>query len=139
LGDGRMSLEHESPQDFDVLVVDAFSGDAIPVHLLTREAFALYFHHLKPEGVLAVHVSNQFLNLAPVVAGAARELGKEAVMVKNAHDATRGISSATWIMVGNPRHFLSQPECEKAGTILGPASPRLLWTDDYSSLLKVLK
>ena len=74
-----------------------------------------------------------------MVAGAARELGKEAVMVKNAHDATRGISSATWIMVGNPPHFLGQPQCEKAGTILDATSPRLLWTDDYSSLLKALK
>jgi len=139
LGDGRQSLEQEPPRGFDVLVVDAFSGDAIPVHLLTRQAFELYFRHLQPEGTLAVHISNQFLNLAPVVAGAAFALGKEAVVVKNEHDGTRGISSATWVMVGNPRHFIAQAECEKAGTVLDAASPRLLWTDDYSSLLKALK
>ena len=68
LGDARLSLEREPPQDFDVLAVDAFSGDSIPVHLLTREAFALYFYHLKPDGVLAVHVSNKHLDLKPVVA-----------------------------------------------------------------------
>ena len=68
LGDARLSLEREQSKQFDVLAVDAFSGDAIPVHLLTRQAFALYWRHLKPDGVLAVHVSNKYLNLAPVVA-----------------------------------------------------------------------
>ena len=85
-GDARLSLERETPQNFDVLLVDAFSGDAIPVHLLTREAFGLYFRHLKPQGVLAVHVSNGFLDLPPVVEAAARALGTRAVEV----DKSRG-------------------------------------------------
>ena len=67
LGDARLSLAHEPSQQFDMLVIDAFAGDAIPVHLLTREAFDIYWRHLKPDGVLAVHISNQYLNLAPIV------------------------------------------------------------------------
>lgn len=139
LGDARLSLEGEAPQGFEVLVVDAFSGDSIPVHLLTREAFELYFRHLQADGVLAVHISNQYLNLAPVVAGAATWLSKEAVMVKNGPDRPQGISAATWILVGNPQHFLGKPEAEKAGTLLAATSPQIQWTDDYSSLFKILK
>jgi hypothetical protein len=139
LGDGRMSLEQEQPQGFDVLVVDAFSGDAIPVHLLTREAFQLYFRHLKPNVLLAVHISNQYLNLAPVVAGAANWLGKDAVIVENKADSPRGIYRATWVLVGNRQGFLGKPEIEKAGTLLGAGSPQLQWTDDYSSLFRVLE
>jgi hypothetical protein len=138
LGDGRLSLEQERPQGFDVLVVDAFSGDSIPVHLLTRQAFQLYFRHLQPDGVLAVHISNQYLNLAPVVAGAAMGLSKEAVMVNNGLDSPRGIYRATWILVGNPQGFLGKPEIEKAGIVFTASSPQLAWTDDYSSLFKIL-
>src|SRR5262249_51887740 len=81
LGDARLSLEREAPENFDVLAVDAFSSDAIPVHLLTREAFELYFRHLKSSGVLAVHVSNKHLDLPPVVKLAAVAVGKEARLV----------------------------------------------------------
>lgn len=72
LGDARLSLEREPPQNFDLLVLDAFSSDAIPVHLLTREAFAIYERHLNPSGVIAVHVSNTSMNLEPVVVNLAR-------------------------------------------------------------------
>ncbi len=76
LGDARLSMEREPTQQFDILVIDAFSGDAIPIHLLTREAFRLYWRHLKADGVLAVHISNRYLNLAPVVfVGGARSSG----------------------------------------------------------------
>ena len=83
LGDARLSLENEAAQNFDVLAVDAFSGDAIPVHLLTHEAFALYLRHLKPEGILAVHTSNTYLNLSPVVQLLAQEAGCDAQMIIN--------------------------------------------------------
>ena len=83
LGDARITMSREAPQRFDILVVDAFSGDAIPVHLLTREAFALYWRHLKPNGVLAVHVSNRYLELPPVVQIAAQRSGKSAWLVDN--------------------------------------------------------
>jgi spermidine synthase len=139
LGDARLSLEREPPQGFDVLVVDAFSGDSIPVHLLTREAFELYFRQLKPDGVLAVHVSNQYLDLQPVVAAAAKSLGKEAVVVNHEVNSTKGIYPTTWILVGNPDGFLGQSAIEKAGQVLSKSQRLQLWTDNYSSLWRVLK
>jgi hypothetical protein len=139
LGDARLSLERESSQGFDILAVDAFSGDSIPLHLLTRQAFELYFHHLKPEGVLAVHISNKYLDLEPVVAAAAARFDKEAVRISNLDDHQKGVYAASWILVGSRAGFLGQPQIEKVGTILAPAKNGALWTDDYSSLLKILK
>ena len=139
MGDARLSLDRQSPQNFDVLAVDAFSGDSIPVHLLTRQAFELYFRHLKPDGVLAVHISNKYLNLEPVVESAAASLNKEAVRISNSDDHQKGIYAATWILLGSPAGFAGRPQIENAGTILAPASTKNLWTDDYSSLLKILK
>jgi hypothetical protein len=140
LGDARLSLERESPQNFDVLILDAFSGDSIPVHLLTRQAFQLYFRHLKPDGALAVHVSNQYLNLEPVVAAAASRLGKEAVIVNHQVDMAQGVYSSTWIILGSRSGFLGRTAIEKAGEVLpASASANQLWTDDYSSLWRVLK
>ncbi len=139
LGDARLSLEREPPQGFDVLVVDAFSGDSIPVHLLTEQAFTLYFCHLRAEGVLAVHISNQFLNLEPVVQAAAAALNKEAVLINfGTGDNRSGTYPATWILVGRHEGFVAQPQIEKAGKIL-PSAGGQLWTDDYSSIFRVLK
>src|SRR5213078_3014628 len=76
LGDGRLSLEREPSQQFDVLVMDAFSGDSVPVHLITREAFEIYFRHLKPGGILAVNITNRYLNLEPVMERAANAFDK---------------------------------------------------------------
>ena len=125
LGDARLSLESEAPQQFDALVVDAFSSDSIPVHLLTREAFEIYFRHLKPDGVLALHISNQYLNLQPVVEAAAVALQKEAVLVNNGDNYPQGIYSAAWILLGNdPQGFFGQQEMEGAGAILLPTRSR---------------
>jgi hypothetical protein len=140
LGDARLSLEREEPQEFDVLIVDAFSGDSIPVHLLTREAFGLYFRNLKPDGVLAVHISNQYLNLEPVVAGAASRLGKEAVIVNHEADTSQGVYPSTWILLGSRQGFLGRPQIEKVGQVLPASAPGgQLWTDNYSSVWRVLK
>jgi hypothetical protein len=139
LGDARLSLEREEPQGFDALIVDAFSSDSIPVHLLTREAFELYFRHLKGDGVLAVHVSNQYVNLEPVVQAAAGELKKEAVVINNNDDHPQGIYAASWILIGNPNGFHGQRSVEQAGAMLTNKGRLPLWTDDYSSLLTILK
>jgi SAM-dependent methyltransferase len=138
-GDARLSLQREPPQGFDVLAVDAFSGDSIPVHLLTREAFQLYFQHLKPEGVLAVHVSNSFLDLEPVVIDAAANLGKESVLIHNSDDHAKGIYSANWILVGDPQKFEAQGEIESKGVIRIPGAKNHMWTDDFSNLYQALK
>src|SRR5208283_4590774 len=81
LGDARLSMEREAPQGFDVLAIDAFSSDAIPVHLITREALAVYLRHMKPGGIIAFHVTNRYLNLAPVVQQLAAAAGLNAVLV----------------------------------------------------------
>lgn len=139
MGDARLSLERQPPQRFDVLAIDAFSGDSIPVHLLTRQAFELYFRHVKSDGVIAVHVSNQFLDLEPVVEAAASALDKEALSISNGDDYPDGIFATNWILVGNPEAFAEQPELADAGAQLTASRRDVLWTDDYSSLFKILK
>ncbi len=138
-GDARLSLESEPAQNYDVLAIDAFSSDSIPVHLLTREAFALYFRQLKADGVLALHISNQYLNLQPVVEAAAADAGKEAILINNDDNQREGIYAASWILLGSPAGFFGQQEMEAAGGILLPLGRQRLWTDDYSSVLKILK
>ena len=140
MGDARLSLEQEAPQGFDLLAVDAFSGDSIPVHLLTREAFELYFRHLKPDGMLAVHVSNQYLNLAPVVQGAAEFLGKHSVIVNSPDDHPNGIYRASWILIGNQAESREQRDIEGVGELPARSDKNfILWTDDYNSLFKIMK
>jgi len=138
LGDARLSLEREKAQGFDVLAVDAFSGDAIPVHLLTREAFTLYFRHLKPDGVLAVHVSNKYLDLTPVVKLAAMALGKDVRLV-DTEDERNDVFGSTWVLVtGNPAFF--ETPLLRSVVLRVPKSDSVrLWTDDYSNLFRILK
>ena len=139
LGDARLSLEREPAQDFDVLVVDAFSGDAIPVHLITKEAFALYFKHLKPSGVLAIHISNQYLDLAPVVQGLASFFEYPAVLIHSAKDEKQLLSAATWVLITRNRDFLAKPEVADASEPIPPRPQLRLWTDDYNNLLQVIR
>ena len=139
LGDARLTLEREPPQNLDVLVLDAFSGDAIPVHLLTREAFALYLRHLKPEGIIAVHVSNQYLDLTPVVGQLADFYGLTAIVVHSDKDPERELSSATWVLLTRSRDFLGRAEVVAAASPVPPHSALRLWTDDYNNLLQVIR
>jgi hypothetical protein len=139
LGDARLSLESEKSKQFDVLAVDAFSGDAIPVHLLTRQAYALYWRHLKPDGVLAVHVSNRFLSLGPGVALAAAETGKQAMMVSIDADDEKEIAASDWVLVSSRKGFFEQPEIKGADMKITPIPGLRTWTDDYSNLYKILR
>jgi SAM-dependent methyltransferase len=139
LGDARLSLESEPPQQFDVLAVDAFSGDAIPVHLLTKEAFAVYFRHLKPDGILAVHTSNTYLRLAPVLKMLAEDADYASRLISSDEDVTMMVSPADWVLVTRNQEFLNKQE-----TIVGSenivAPPHLrLWTDDYNNLYEILR
>ncbi len=139
LGDARLSLQNESPQQLDVLAVDAFSGDAIPVHLLTREAFALYLRHLKPDGILAVHTSNTYLNLPPVVQLLAADAGCEARLIVNSENHRKLIDSSDWVVVTRNRHFLDSIDTT---VLLEPISvpPNLrVWTDDFNNLFQILR
>jgi spermidine synthase len=140
LGDARLSLEREPPQQFDVLAVDAFSSDAIPVHLITREALALYLRHMKPDGIVAFHVSNRFLDLVPVVARLAAENGAHAVLVaeSSGDDDTR--TQSDWVLVSRDARALKAKEIEEAGAEQAEDRATLrTWTDDYSNLVQILK
>jgi spermidine synthase len=138
-GDARLSLAAEPPQNYDVLVVDAFSGDAIPVHLLTREAIQLYMRQLQPAGILAVHVSNQYLDLAPVVRQQADDAGLSSLLVISEEDPDIGVYASDWVLVTRNQNFLSLSDVASAGEPIDPKAGLRLWTDDYNSLLPVLK
>jgi hypothetical protein len=133
LGDARLTLEREQPNGFDVLAVDAFSSDAIPIHLLTTEAFTQYFRHIKPGGVLAVHVSNRFIDLAPIVGAAAVLNGKTARLINDDSDEAVGGSRSDWVLVTDNADFF---DGMTLALMVGQA-PRP-WTDDYSNLWQAL-
>ncbi len=139
LGDARLSLESEPSQQFDVLAVDAFSGDSIPVHLLTREAFAVYFRHLKPGGILAVHTSNTYLSLAPVVKLLAEDADYTTRLISSDEETSMMVSPADWVLVTRNIEFLNKPETF-AGSETITVPPHLrLWTDDYNNLFEILR
>ena len=138
MGDARLTLEREQPENFDVLAVDAFSGDAIPVHLLTREAMDLYFRHLRPDGLLAVHISNRHLDLLPVLAVEARSSGRRARVVDTEDDDAAGVFAATWVLVVAPPGDFDN-EVRANSNPVSRARRVRLWTDDYSNLFQILK
>src|SRR6185312_1808817 len=129
MGDARLTLERQADQDFDLLAVDAFSGDSIPVHLLTREAMALYFRHLKPGGILAVHVSNRFLDLQPVVAAGAALLGRKALTIQDQGDEEDYLSATTWVLVSQGSPVFDQLRAK--GYKTQARAGFRPWTDDY--------
>ncbi|MBA5636550.1 fused MFS/spermidine synthase [Duganella sp. LX20W] len=138
-GDARLSLEAEPPQHFDLIVLDAFSGDAIPVHLLTREAFGEYFRHLNGGGVLAVHVSNLHLDLVPVVQSAAAYYQRDSFLVDSYSDPQTGVARAQWVLVGRPAS-IAHPERIRHVAAQAPRHSAIRpWTDDYSSIVSILK
>jgi hypothetical protein len=137
-GDARVSLAAEPPQRYDVLVVDAFSGDAVPAHLLTAEALAIYRRHLAPGGIIAFHVSNRFLTLAPVVAQLAGNAGMQAVRVISTEDLTRQFLHSEWVLVTANAEFLANPAVVSARQPIDVPPGLRLWTDDYSSLFPII-
>ena len=143
LGDARITLEHElrdrQPQGFDVLAIDAFSGDAIPVHLLTRECGQLYAAHLRPGGILAVHISNRFIDLRPVARGLAKAMGREAVLIESDSDPLTGADAAGWVLITDNRDFLDSPIVQASITDWESDTPTLEWTDDFSSVWALLE
>ncbi|MGI8958479.1 MAG: spermidine synthase [Bryobacteraceae bacterium] len=138
-GDARLSLERENVPPYDILALDAFSGDAIPVHLLTKEALSLYLKHLKPEGVLAFHVSNQYLDLSPVVRQLAEGAGYPAVLVKSRGNEDQLVLPTDWVLVTRNGAVLKNADVTlHSGPIASRAGLRP-WTDDYNNLFQILR
>jgi SAM-dependent methyltransferase len=140
MGDARLSLERQAPQHFNVLVLDAFSGDAIPTHLLTREAFEIYERHRAPGGVIAVHISNRYLDLAPVVRGLAEHFNLRTTRIYDdeLEYEEAWIYSSDWMLVTDNEEFLKavqpRPPEEDRGDFTVP-----LWTDQYNNLFQILQ
>ncbi len=124
--DGRLALAKEPPASFDILVLDAFSDDTIPVHLMTKEAFGLYFHLLKPGGALAIHLTNRYIDLNPIVDAQAANYQKRATHIHSREHPDQHILDADWVIISGP------------SDLTAPVRTRL-WTDDYSNLFQVLK
>jgi hypothetical protein len=135
-GDARLALEYEEPQNFDVLVLDAFSGDAVPVHLLTREAMQVYLKHLKTDGLLACHISNLHFDLRPVLAGLAQEFGLASAVRRSEAEKETAAQAALWVLLARYPQVLGVA----VGLLPNAASnrPPIVWTDDRSNLLEVL-
>ena len=141
-GDARLSLERElrehNAQGFDVLVIDAFSSDSIPVHLLTREAVAVYIAHLaRPDGILAIHISNRYLELKPVVRGLADAFACDASLVDVSDDGRYW--GSTWVLLAPRGDVLARSGIDDDAEELEADKTVRLWTDDYSNLFQVVK
>jgi len=137
-GDGRLALAKDT-RSFDVMVLDAFSGDSIPTHLLTRQAIGLYLNHLRPEGILAIHISNAVLDLESPVAKLAQDAGLSALLVQTPADEKIARSEATWVLMSRTPLSLENPELKKVARPLRAKPGQRLWTDDYSNLFQLLK
>jgi len=139
LGDARLSMEREAPQGFDILVLDAFSSDAIPVHLLTIEAFEIYLRHLKPNGVIAVHFTSRHFDLEPVLRQIAQYFDMEAA---NIYSPAGRLSAypADWMLLTTNKEFLDEGLITEAALREAVSDKHIrTWTDDYSNLFQVLK
>ena len=134
-----MLFRSEAPQQYDVLAIDAFSSDAIPVHLITREAMGVYLKHIKPDtGVVAFHVTNRFLRLAPVVKQIADTYGLHTTMVSD--DEGEGDASRTdWVLVTRNKKLLAHEPIKKATAEIKEIPGLNLWTDDFNNLVQILK
>ena len=138
LGDARLALEREATQMFDVLAVDAFSGDSVPIHLITAEAMQVYLRHMRADGIIAFHVTNRFLNMAPVVEQIAQSQGLQVAFV---HDEAENsdLRRTDWVLVSRSALRLQTPQIRTATSAIQPIPGLRLWTDDFNNLFGVLK
>ncbi len=143
LGDARLNLERERADQnsakFDVLAIDAFSSDSIPMHLLTKQSVELYLDRLKPDGVLCIHISNRFLDLRGVVLGIAQELGWPSKLISSKGDDSQGTNDTSWVIITKNQAFLNDPQVKKSFSRDWPSKVEpILWTDDYGSLVPII-
>lgn len=143
VGDGRLALEREAPRQFDVLAMDAFSGDSVPSHLLTREAMAIYLKHLKPDGVIVFQATNRFVNLMPAIYNLAEHFGLHAVLVSDSPSFSSGpeywLSSTDQVIVTRKKEFLDSPAIKEVAEPLERKPGLRIFTDDYINLFRILK
>ncbi len=138
-GDARLSLEAERGPPFDVIALDAFSGDAIPVHLITQEALSIYLKQLKPDGVLAFHVSNNYLDLGSVVEQLATTAGYAALLAHNHEDDENLLLPADWVIVTRNQSVLNNPSLKAHAMAIASRTGLRPWTDDYNNLLQIIR
>jgi hypothetical protein len=139
LGDARLAMEREPPQGYDVLAIDAFSSDSIPVHLITREAMAVYLRHMKPDGVIAFHVTNRFLHLAPVVKRIAEEYGLHIALIDDDAKDNSDLASTDWVLVARQPALLAREEIANVTSEIDDIPGLAVWTDDFNNLFQILK
>jgi spermidine synthase len=143
MGDGRLSLEREPPRGYDVLGIDAFSGDSIPMHLVTREAMALYVKHIQPDGVIIFQATNRYIDLLPVVKRLAGEFGLEAVNISDSPTADTGpeywYSSTDQVIVTRNKKLLEWPRIAEAAEDIDDRPDLPVFTDAHHNLLRILK
>jgi hypothetical protein len=138
LGDARLNLEREAPQGFDLLAIDAFSSDSIPVHLLTNEALTVYVKHMKPGGIIAFHLTNRFLDLIPVVKQLADAHHLFSVLVSD--EGNEGIASRSdWVLLSDREASLQVPQIAEAASEIPVRENLRLWTDDFNNIVQILK
>jgi SAM-dependent methyltransferase len=138
LGDARLQLEREPAQQFDVLAVDAFSGDSIPVHLITAQAMDVYMRHLKPDGILAFHLTNRFLSLPPVVYNIAKAKNLAVALIHDEND-NPALRNTDWVLVSRDSAALQGDAIRNATSAIKPIPGLGVWTDDFNNLFSVLK
>lgn len=139
LGDARLMLEREPAQRFDLLAIDAFSGDSIPVHLLTREAALLYGRHVPADGIIAVHITNRYLELAAICRQLADALGRQALRIVDQPPAGSGRHRSDWVLISANAPLLEGLKADGVGVPIDPVPGLLPWTDQYNNLFQVLK
>jgi hypothetical protein len=140
MGDARLTMERLDSLQLDLLAVDAFSSDAIPIHLLTLEALQVYFRHLKTDGLLALHISNRYLDLEPVCERGAEHFHKQAITAYDEGDEAPYLSSSSWVLVTSDSTIFLDKSFDNAMLVPAKASKSFrAWTDDYSNVFQILK
>jgi hypothetical protein len=139
LGDARLTLESEPEQRYDVLAIDAFSSDSIPTHLMTWQAMGVYLKNMKPDGVIAFHVTNRFLHLAPVVKRIADEYGLHTVLVSDDPGSEAELANTDWVLVSRSKPVIEHPHITESRKAIADIPGLRLWTDSFNNLFKILK
>lgn len=140
IGDARLRLKHGDKERFDILVLDAFTSDAVPIHLVTREALGVYRRALRPGGVLLAHITNDHIRLQPVFAALAREAGMTIIERHDVSSKVEGKDASEWVLLSDSREFIVRVRSRNPEWKPLEAPPsQSVWTDDYANVLAVMR